>query len=207
MIEQLDAWIASTGPVAFLALGLGAMIEYIFPPFPGDTVVILGGIYAVRGQKPWALVFAVITIGSLLGAAFDYWVGWKFSDRIERQPQGKLFGGLSHQRIRELQERMRRFGSALILINRFLPAVRAFLFIAAGAARMPFPRVLLLGAISAMGWNCLMMGLGSAVGGSAERLEALMRNYQIAVYSVLGIIMLWIAVRFLYRRRQRRPTG
>jgi len=53
----------------------------------------------------------------------------------------------------------------------------------------------------------LMMGLGSAVGGSAERLEALMRNYQIAVYSVLGFIMLWIAVRFLYRRRQRRPTG
>ena len=206
MIEQLDTWIASTGPIAFLALGLGAMLEYIVPPFPGDTVVILGGIYAVRGQKPWALVFAVITIGSLLGAAIDYWFGWKLGDRIEREPTGRVFG-LSHQKIRELQERMQRFGSAFILINRFLPAIRAFLFIAAGAARMPFPRVLLLGAISAIAWNCLMMGLGAAVGGNAERLESLLRNYQLAVYSILAILMLGIAARFVQRRRQRRTTG
>ncbi len=207
MIEQLDTWIASTGPVAFLVLGLGAMIEYVFPPFPGDTVVILGGIYAVRGQKPWALVFAVITIGSMVGAAIDYWFGRKVGERIERQPDGKLLVGLSYQKIRELQERMRKVGSGLILINRFLPAVRAVLFVAAGAARMPFWRVLLLGAISAMGWNCLMMGLGSAVGGNAERLEALIRNYQIAVYSILGIVMVGVAVRFVQRRRQRRSVG
>lgn len=206
MVEQLDIWIASTGPIAFLVLGLAALIEYVFPPFPGDTVVILGGIYAVRGQKPWMLVFAVITVGSVIGAAIDYWIGWKLRDRIEQRPEGK-FLGLSHQKIREVQEKMQRFGSALILINRFLPAVRAFIFLAAGAARMSFGRVLLLGAISAMAWNCLLMGLGIAVGGNAERLENLVRNYELAVYSLLGIAALAIAARFLQRRRQRRPTS
>src|SRR5262249_17986421 len=148
----------------------------------------------------------VITIGSVLGAAIDYWVGYMIRARIDRRPDAKLFGGVSHQRIRELQERMQRVGSGLILINRFLPAVRAFLFVAAGAARMPFFRVLLLGAISAMAWNCLMMGLGIAVGGNAERLEALLRNYQIAVYSILAIAMIAIAARIVQRRRQRRST-
>ncbi len=206
MIEQLDIWIASTGPIAFLVLGLGALIEYVFPPFPGDTVVILGGIYAVRGQKPWLLVFAVVTIGSVIGAAIDYWIGCKLRDRIERTPHGS-FLGLSHQKIREVQEKMQRFGSALILINRFLPAVRAFIFLAAGAARMSFPRVVLLGAVSAMAWNCLLMGLGIAVGGNAERLESLIRNYEIAVYSILAILALAVAARFVQRRRQRRATG
>ena len=206
MIEQLDSWIASTGPSAFLVLGLGALIEYIFPPFPGDTVVILGGVYAVRGQKPWMLVFGVITVGSVIGAAIDYWIGAKLRDRIERQPEGKFFG-LRHQKIREVQEKMRRFGSALILINRFLPAVRAFIFLAAGAARMSFGRVLLLGAISAVAWNCLLMALGIAVGGNAERLEGLVRNYELAAYSVLAIAGLALAARFLQRRRQRRPRS
>lgn len=206
MIEQLDSWIAATGPSAFLVLGLAALIEYIFPPFPGDTVVIIGGIYAVRGQKPWMLVFLVITIGSVIGAAIDYWIGWKLRERIEHQPEGKFFG-LRHQKIREVQEKMQRFGSALILINRFLPAVRAFIFLAAGAARMSFGRVLLLGAVSAMAWNCLLMALGIAVGGNAERLEVLVRNYEMAVYSLLGIVGLAIAARFLQRRRQRRPTS
>jgi membrane protein DedA with SNARE-associated domain len=207
MIQQLDSWIASTGPVAFLVLGLAAMIEYVVPPFPGDTVVILGGIYAVRGQKPWALVFLVITLGSVLGAAIDYWIGVKLRERIERNPNAKLFGGLTHQRIKELQERMERVGSGLILINRFLPAVRAFLFIAAGAARVPFARVLVLGAISAIAWNCLMMALGAAVGGNAERLEALLRNYQIAVYSILAIAAIALGVRLIQRRRQRRSLS
>ena len=206
MIEQLDSWIASTGPSAFLVLGLGALIEYIFPPFPGDTVVILGGVYAVRGQKPWMLVFGVITVGSVIGAAIDYWIGAKLRDRIEQQPEGKFFG-LRHQKIREVQEKMRRFGSALILINRFLPAVRAFIFLAAGAARMSFGRVLLLGAISAVAWNCLLMALGITVGGNAERLEGLVRNYELAAYSVLAIAGLALAARFLQRRRQRRPTS
>lgn len=206
MIEQLDSWIAATGPSAFVVLGLGALIEYIFPPFPGDTVVILGGIYAVRGQKPWMLVFAVITVGSVIGAAIDYWVGLKLRDRLERRPDGRFFG-LPHQKIREVQEKMQRLGSALILINRFLPAVRAFIFLAAGAARMSFGRVLLLGALSAVAWNCLLMGLGIAVGGNAARLEGLVRNYEIAVYSLLAILGLAIAARLLQRRRQRRPTS
>lgn len=209
MLEQLDSWIASAGPEAYLALGLGALIEYVFPPFPGDTIVVLGGVYAARGQKPWWLVFAVITLGSVIGAALDYWLGVKIGERLERFPDRRLPFGLKHQKIHEAQERMRRVGSLLILINRFLPAVRGVLFVAAGAARIPFGRVMLLGAASAMAWNVLLIGLGLLVGGNAERLESLLRTYQVAVGAVLMIAALGLGVRFILRRRQKRsgPVG
>lgn len=211
MLNQLDAWIASAGPEAFVALGLCALIEYVFPPFPGDTIVILGGVYAARGQKPWWLVFAVITLGSVIGAAIDFGIGLKIGERLERYPDRRLPFGLKHHKIREVQERMRRVGSVLIAANRFLPAVRSLLFIAAGAARMPFRRVMVLGAASAMAWNVLLIGLGLLVGGNAERLEELIRTYQVAVSIALGILALVLAVRFVLRRRRRRsvkgPTG
>jgi membrane protein DedA with SNARE-associated domain len=204
MLQQIDAWIASAGPEAYVALGLASLIEYVFPPFPGDTVVVLGGVYAARGQKPWWLVFAVITLGSVIGAAIDYGLGLKIGERLERFPDRRLPFGLKHQSIRDAQERMRRVGSVLILINRFLPAVRGILFVAAGAARISFWRVMLLGAASAMGWNVLLIGLGLLVGGNAERLEDLLRTYQLAVGAVLGIIALAFALRFVLRRRHRR---
>ncbi len=209
MLEQLDSWIASAGPEAYLALGLGALIEYVFPPFPGDTIVVLGGVYAARGQKPWWLVFAVITLGSVIGAALDYGLGVKIGERLERFPDRRLPFGLQHQKIHEAQERMRRVGSLLILINRFLPAVRGVLFVAAGAARIPFGRVMLLGAASAMAWNVLLIGLGLLVGGNAERLESLLRTYQVAVGAALGTVALVLGVRFILRRRQKRsgPIG
>jgi membrane protein DedA with SNARE-associated domain len=205
-LDQLDKWIASTGPEAYLVLCLAAMIEYVVPPFPGDTIIILGGIYAARGQKPWWLVFAVMTLGSVFGSAVDYWVGLKIGDRITQLPEEKLFFGLSRSRLLDLRRRMRKNGSSLIAINRFLPAVRGVLFIAAGTARMSFRRVMVLGAASAVAWNLLLMWLGTAVGGNAERLEVLIRNYQLAVYAVLVILALALAIRYLQRRRHRRSA-
>jgi membrane protein DedA with SNARE-associated domain len=189
-----------------LVLCLAAMIEYVVPPFPGDTIIILGGIYAARGQKPWLLVFGVMTLGSLLGSAIDYWVGLKIGERIAQVSEEKLIFGLSRAKILELRRKMRKNGSSLIAINRFLPAVRGVLFIAAGTARMSFARVMVLGAASAIAWNLLLMWLGTAVGGNAQRLEALIRNYQLAVYGVLVIVVLGLAIRYLQRRRQRRSA-
>src|SRR5688572_30690893 len=95
MVEQFDSWVQSVGYAGLLVLGLAALIEYVFPPFPGDSILVLGGIYAVRGEKPWLLVLAAVTLGSVLGSAIDYGFGRLIARRVEQQPQGKLFFGLS----------------------------------------------------------------------------------------------------------------
>jgi len=192
ILEVLDRWSASAGPVAYVVLGLSALIEYVFPPFPGDTVVLLGGVYAVRGQKPWTWVFAVITLGSLLGAAIDYWIGTRIGDRVP---------WVTPEQFQRAQLQMRRRGHALIVLNRFIPALRGVLFLAAGAARMPFRTVIALGAISAIAWNALLLGAGLAVGGNAERLEELFRRYQVFAWTVLSAAVLaWLLLAWFRRR-------
>jgi membrane protein DedA with SNARE-associated domain len=185
MIETLDSWIRAVGPLGYLVLFGAALVEYVVPPFPGDTVVLLGGVYAVRGNKPWALVFAVVTLGSIAGSAINYFVGRRMARRF---PQ-----------LLQLQDRMRRGGIPLIAFNRFLPGIRGLLFAAAGAAEMSFPHVMFWGGVSSVLWNALIMGVGIAVGGNAERLGALLRQYNAVAWGLLGTAAIMFSARYVWR--------
>jgi membrane protein DedA with SNARE-associated domain len=200
VVEFFDKLILSLGPLGLLILGLAAMLEYLVPPFPGDTITLLGGVYAVRGQQPWPLVLLVVTAGSVAGAALTYEFGKWLARRFDAHPEWSLFG-LTHARLAEVQARMRRGGPWLLLINRFLPGIRGVIFIAAGAAYMPRANALLLGTLSALVYNALVLGLGVAVGGNLEQLETLMKRYQWAVMGLFLIAVVGLVVRALARRR------
>jgi membrane protein DedA with SNARE-associated domain len=204
MVEYIDQLISSLGPLGLLVLGLAAMLEYIVPPFPGDTVTLLGGVYAVRGTQPWPLVFLVVTAGSVAGAAINYQVGRWLARRFDAHP-GKSYFGITHARLEEVQARMRRNGPWLLLANRFIPGIRGLIFVAAGAAEMPRFNALLLGALSAMAHTGLVLGLGAAVGGNLERLTALVSRYQWAVIGLVVVGVIAVLVRMLARRRTPAP--
>jgi membrane protein DedA with SNARE-associated domain len=175
------------------------MLEYVVPPFPGDTITLLGGVYAVRGDHPWPLVFLVVSVGSVAGAAINYWFGTWLARRFEVNPHASLFG-FTHARLEAVQARMRRSGPWLLLVNRFLPGIRGVIFIAAGAARIPRRNALLLGAVSAMAHTALVLTIGRAVGGNLERLETLVARYQMGVVVLVAIGVLAVVVRALARR-------
>ncbi|MGA9520389.1 MAG: DedA family protein [Myxococcaceae bacterium] len=199
MVETLDTWIRTVGPLGYLVLFGAALIEYVFPPFPGDTVVLLGGVYAIRGDRPWLLVLLVVTAGSVVGSAIDYVIGQRLARRFEH---GEEFAR-KHPHLIRLQERMRERGIVLIAFNRFLPGVRGLLFAAAGAAEMSFRRVMLWGAFSALLWNSLILGIGIAVGGNAERLGGLLQRYNRFSWIVLAVVFAAVAIRYVWRLRSR----
>lgn len=204
MVEQFDRWVQQLGSLGYLLLGLAALLEYIVPPFPGDTVTMLGGAYAVRGEKSALGVFFAVTLGSVIGLMGMYGVGRLVGTRVDKFPEGKLFIGITHARIRQIQEQMRLRGSWLLVANRFFPTFRAVLFIAAGAARMPFGKVVLLGTLSAIAWNAVMITIGYTVGGNIERLTALLNRYNRIAFIVLGVAVLALVLRFFIKRRAKK---
>jgi membrane protein DedA with SNARE-associated domain len=200
MVEFLDNLISNIGLLGLLVLGLAAAVEYVLPPFPGDTITLLGGVYAVRGEHPWPLVFLVVVAGSVAGAFINYQVGRWLVGRFERKP-GDVFFGISHARLEKVQSQMRHKGPWLLLANRFIPGVRGLIFVAAGAAHMPRSNALILGALSAMAHTGLVLALGAAVGGNLERLEALMWRYQRAVIGLVVVGVVAVLVRALAKRK------
>jgi len=184
-----------------LVLFLAAGIEYLFPPFPGDSITLLGGVLvAARAWNP-ILVLATTTAGSVLGAMADYAIGaW-----IQRHPQSWLGRRLASPKltraVQAVEQRFTRHGVAIIAVNRFMPGIRALFFVAAGYSGMPWRRVLAWGAISAALWNLLIIAVGMLLGGNLARMERFFTHYTSAVWLLLILGALGCIGRALWRRR------
>jgi membrane-associated protein len=199
--ELLDQIVTSTGPQALWILFGASMVEYVFPPFPGDTVTLFGAYYSVVGALPIPAVFGAVMAGSVVGSALDYLIGLRLRDltRSGKAPRW-LLRWLSIEKLKKIEENWRRKGDVLILVNRFVPAIRGVFFVAAGMGGIDFRRVMILGAISASLWNALLLGVGYLVGANLERLERFLRTYSAVAWIVVGGIALVLVLRAARRR-------
>jgi len=198
----LEGVVARTGPFAPAVLFGATFVEYVFPPFPGDTIVLLGAWYVVQGELSWPAAFTAVTAGAVAGAWLDWRVGSALALAVEGR--GALRGPLDSARLARFEAAYRRWGGLLLVANRFLPGIRAFLFVAAGATRIPLRKVLLLGGISAAAWNAVLLGTGALVARNATELAELLARYTHVVWMAMGLAAAVLAARALARRRRPR---
>src|SRR5262245_21991498 len=71
-------------PLGLATLLASAMIEYVVPPVPGDTITLLGAILITGYGWSWWAIFGSVVAGSLLGSLVDYWVGLRLRARPRR---------------------------------------------------------------------------------------------------------------------------
>jgi membrane-associated protein len=202
VVQVLEQVVARTGGAAPAVLFGASFVEHVFPPFPGDTVVLLGAWYAARGELSWPAAFAAVTGGAVTGAWLDWRVGRALGPKVEARARSG--GLLDAARIARFQESYRRWGGWLLLANRFLPGVRAFLFVAAGAARVPAWKALLLGGLSAALWNAALLAAGAVLARNVGELSAVLDRYTHAVWAALAVLAALLVLGALLRRRGRR---
>lgn len=193
-VEQL----LSYGEFAALAvLFFSSIVEYIFPPFPGDTITLAGAILAQVGQWNLALVFTVLTAGAVVGSWADYLVG-RYAlgrNRLLASKRGQKHGAA----LERILDGYKRWGPAFLMVNRFLPGIRAFFFVAAGMSGMRLGPVLFFSTISAMLWNGLIVGVGLLVGDNLDLVESIFHTYTSVVWVLLGAALLGAAIFWLRR--------
>jgi len=207
-LEDWLLWLTAHGlPLSVVVLTFGAALEYVFPPFPGDTVVLAGAVLAAVGGWPLWPVLVATTGGSLLGAWVDFRLGRAAADRRDAGRLGSRLG--NSPGLDRVLAGYRRWGPAFLAINRFLPGLRALFFVAAGFARMRTGPVLIWAAVSALAWNGILLALGAALGQNLDRLEALARTYALVLWIIFGVAALaglvwWLC---LINRRRRGSAG
>lgn len=201
MLEAFDALVRSVGPWGALLLGVAALLEYVVPPFPGDTVTLLGGAYVARGEHPLVLVLGALVLFSLVGMAATWRLGRALGHRVDAAKDGPLAFGLTHEQVRRAQALMRTRGDWVLVLNRFMPSFRAVVFVAAGASGVPLRRVLALGSASALAWNGLLLVIGANVGANAEALEAWLSRYRTTSLALCAVALAaFLAWRWWKRR-------
>jgi membrane protein DedA with SNARE-associated domain len=202
LVEALRSAAAVTGPWAPLVLFLATFVEHVFPPFPGDLFVVLGAWYAVQGELSWPALLLFSTAGALAGAWVDHRVGAWLGHRLDlRSGRSRL---LPTERLMAFEAAYRRWGPWLLVLNRFMPGIRAFLFLAAGASGLPVRRVLLLGGLSAVAWNALLLLMGGVLAHNLDELVSLVDRYMRVAGAALAAAALLLVLRALWRRRKAR---
>jgi len=199
-VEWLEAaiqWFAERPdhPLGFAFLFLSAGIEYICPPFPGDTITLAGAWFVGRHGWSLPLVFAAVAAGSVAGAALDFLFGRKLHAWREGKDR-KLDRALA-----SILRGFKRWGIWLIAVNRFLPGIRAFFFVAAGMAGFRLIPVLALACVSALLWNVLIFAIGFYAAKEWDRMKSIIQSYEGVMWVVIAAGVAAILWRFLRRRR------
>lgn len=189
-------------------LGAASLIEYLFPPFPGDAILLAGAMLIPIAQWPFVAVLAAVTLGSVLGAALNWRLGrWLATTTRTTWLHRWLERPKVAPRVRALEARFARRGSLYVSLNRFMPGFRAFFFIIAGKVNLPLGKVLAFGALSATLWGLALMGVGYSVGYNVERVVSLLKTYNVIVWGILGALLFVFCGRALWLKISGRSSA
>lgn len=169
-----------------LVVFVSSMLEYVFPPYWGDTLILVGFFLAGQGVVSWFEIFAAAVSGALLGALIAYWLGKRYGLRTLRRFSRIRRRDRPRQRVQVL---FRRYGEPVLVINRFLPVVRGIMLYAAGAMELRLRPVLIYSTIGSVAWVALIMGLGWLTGGTWEQLQATFEQSS-RIFGIIAFILL-----------------
>jgi len=197
VLDSLTHLFSMGQPYVGLALVAAAGTgEYLFPPLPGDTLMLFGFFLAGRGDLPLPGVFLAALAGSMLGAEIAYTLGDKLGHSYFFIRRSRVAASA----LPTLERYFERFGVGMILVNRFLPVLRGFFMLAAGMGKMHRGATFVCATISNLAWILLIAWIGHRFGTSWERLQGIFRTYA----AVLGVIFLAYAAFTIIRYRLRR---
>ncbi|SDL66049.1 DedA family protein [Arthrobacter sp. ok362] len=169
---------------------------------PLPAVAVLLGAYtsARHGDLNLAAVIAFGSLGAMLGSTIGYILG-RVGGRPLMLKLAKRFHADEH-RIEQLESFFERHGGKALFFGRWVIVVRLWGAIAAGAARMPWPRFLLWTIPGCIAWVASLSILAYVAGALAQAIgDALdIGGWVLVPVVVLGLLMVW-------RRRRRRKLG
>lgn len=201
LIETSANWL-HTLPLSlkYFWIVFGSAIEYVLPFIPSETIIIMSGFLGAEESLQLLKLYVALMFGSLIGCWLGYHLGYFLKRWQNRHP-------LMHTLYKKVEASQfgvfyARYGYLIILVNRFLPGIRAFVFMAAGMMRLPQTMVLLCGFISATVFNALVLALGVAFAKNANGLLALFEKYTKISLAIMGLALAVLVARWLFKKRK-----
>ena len=141
-------------PMLFLLM----FLESSSIPVPSEVVLPLAGVLAFRNLLHFWPAFAVTLVGSALGLALDYYIGFILGkDVVYRHLH---FFHLKKESINRFDSWFNRNAVAAVFFSRLLPVVRTIMSFPAGFARLPAKRFFLYSITGAAIWDMILMLFG-----------------------------------------------
>lgn len=197
--ERLIRSVGFIGLLAVIFAESGIMLGFFLP---GDSLLFIAGFLSWKGSQPGEVALLpsiwLVSLGTFIAAVAGDQVGYIFGKnagpRVFNKPDSRLF---KHEYVERAEEFFDKHGSKTIFLARFVPIVRTFAPIVAGASKMHYRTFVVYnvvgGFVWAVGFTQLGYWLGQAFPGLGDRIE----------YVVLVIIFISVAPMAFHLWRER----
>ena len=136
LIDPLIAFVSAHPELAYLTVFLAALLEavpIIGSVIPGSTVIFALSALIPGGELRLEWVLAMAIAGALLGDGSAFWIG----HRAQREILNAWPLSNYPRVIAQSEAFFNRWGTLAVFLARFVPPIRAFVPITAGALGMP----------------------------------------------------------------------
>ncbi|HEX7178011.1 MAG TPA: VTT domain-containing protein [Pyrinomonadaceae bacterium] len=170
---------------------------------PGDSLLVVAGLVARAGRLNVAVLLFSLFIAAVVGDAVGYYSGLKLGPRLFARKKSLLFRPSHLQKAHEFYE---KYGGKTIIIARFVPIVRTFAPIVAGAAQMPYRRFLAYNVVGGFAWVFSMILAGYFLGTVVENAFSIKLEDHIekVVIVVVALSLLPPVIEYLKARREKK---
>lgn len=132
---------------------------------PGDSLLFVAGIFAATGKLDVTILLISLFIAAVIGDTVGYYTGRKAGPTLFNRPKSFVF---RPEYLKKAQAFYEKHGGKTIIIARFVPIVRTFAPIVAGAAQMSYRSFLMYNVIGGFVWVFSMVLGGYFLGGVIE---------------------------------------
>lgn len=161
---------------------------------PGDTLLFAAGLVsASQGGDNLIWLIVITSLAAIIGDNVGYSIGRRAGPRIFKKKDGILF----HQdHLRRAEAFYEKHGGKTVTIARFVPIVRTFAPVVAGAGKMPRKRFMFYNITGGIFWCTSMILLGYWLGNKIPGLDHYIE------YVLIGVVVLSIGLSFLHVLRE-----
>lgn len=194
LLHWLGDWaLWGTLLVVFIECGL------LFPILPGDSLLFAVGLFIAQGSidVPLWLACVLLTVAAFLGNVSGYYIGRVLGTSLFRNPNARF---LKPKYIEQTHEFFARYGPRALVMARFVPIVRTFITVVAGAGRMDAKKFFLWTGIGAVLWACGITLLGHALG----NVKFIHDHLESALILLVLVSLVPMVVEYLLARRRNR---
>ncbi|MCL8013755.1 VTT domain-containing protein [Streptomyces sp. AS02] len=172
----------------------------LFAFLPGDSLLFTAGLFVAQGQyitQPLWLVCTLIVLAAVIGDQVGYMIGKFLGPKLFNRPNSKLF---KQENLDKAHEFMEKYGPKAIVLARFVPIVRTFAPIVAGAGRMKYRTFLTYNVIGGIAWGTGVTLAGYWLG----QIDFINKNVEAILVLIVFVSVVPIIIEYLRERAKKK---
>jgi membrane-associated protein len=182
------------GIMAIIFAECGLLLGFFLP---GDTLLFSAGVLVQREtfHQPLWLIILLECVAAIIGNQIGYEIGRRGGPAVFKRPESRFFRPEYVERTSLFFE---KYGPPAVVLGRFVPIVRTFITVMAGAGRMNYRTYTIYTVLGGVIWATSVTLLGYFLG----NIDFIANNIELLLLAGVAVSVVPVAAQLLRRKKQ-----